>query len=435
MEDEESEFSFKDLFFYCIKKWFIIVVAAVLGMGIGFGIAALKSTDEESYRVSAVFCSLEVFRENYEPIATEGITIEFEYPKLYDSAASEFRRIMTETDGIASFVETDTFKTNAAVAFPNKSIDTPKERQIVFNQNIEMVASGNAFNVGIRGAFDTDEKRAAAKNLISGYAEFATERVYDSNDKLRYYKNGNETGAITVSSPIYFLTANELEKDGGLLKTALMGFAVGLVAGIIITLIIYMVDPRVKSVSCINVGGELIAKVKQDELKRDAVLRIAGKTKNDKMLLIASPEYDGFTDALAKAVSHEFAAAGLKTLYVDFSGGADGGEISDFYSGKAISEVITTADGYDSVGSKNRASITALMSKKEKFASLKNDYDKIVVSYADSSDGGAVALGDVSDKVLYVINQKVTKLKNLQALTVDIDKREAEIGTYVHNSI
>lgn len=435
MEDEESEFSFKDLFFYCVKKWFVILVAAILGMGLGFGIAALKSTDEESYRVSAVFCSLEVFRENYEPIDTEGITIEFEYPKLYDSATSEFRRIMTGTDGIAEFVETDAFKTNVAVAFPNAKIDTPKDRQVLFNQNFEMVASGNAFNVGISGEFNTDEKRVAAKNLIKGYAEFATERVYDSNAKLRDYINGNEKGAITVSAPIYFLTANDLEKDGGLIKTALIGLAIGFVVGIIIAVVIYMVDPRVKSLACVNTGGELIAKVKQDELKREAVLRIAGKTKDDKMLLIASPEYDGFTDALAKAVSHEFAAAGLKTLYVDFSGGSEGGEISDFYSGKAVSEVVTKADGFDSVGSKNRANIAALMSKKEKFATLKDEYDKVVVSYSDNSDGGAVALGDVSDKVLYVINQKSVKLKNFQALITDIDKKEAELGTYVHNSI
>ncbi len=435
MEDEESEFSFKDLFFYCVKKWFIILVAAIIGMGIGFGVAALKSTDEESYRVSAVFCSLEVFRENNEPIDTDGISLNPEYQTLYDSAASEFRRIMTDTEGIAGFVEGETFKTNAAIAFPNEKIDTPKDRQVLFNQNFETVASGNAFNVGIKGAFDTDEKRAAAKNLIKGYAEFATERVYDSNAKLREYRNGNETGAITVSSPIYFLNANDLETGGGLIKTALTGLAIGLVAGIIIAVIIYMVDPRVKSLAGVNAGGELIAKVKQDELKREAVLRIAGKTKDDKMLLIASPEYDGFTDALAKAVSHEFAAAGLKTLYVDFSGGSDGGEISDFYSGKAVSEVVTKADGYDSVGSKNRANVAALMSKKEKFATLKDEYDKVVVSYSDGSDGGAVALGDVSDKVLYVINQKSVKLKNFQALITDIDKKDAEIGTYVHNSI
>ena len=75
------------------------------------------------------------------------------------------------------------------------------------------------------------------------------------------------------------------------------------------------------------------------------------------------------------------------------------------------------------------------MSKKEKFASLKNEYDKIVVAYTDVGDGAAVALGGVSDKVLYVINQKATKLKKLKNLATDVDNPVAEIGAYIHNSI
>ena len=439
MEDEESEFSFKDLFFYCIKKWFIIVIAAVVGVGIGLVTTLLKSQDEESYRVSAVFCSLDVFKTNNPQMQTDGtiIILESDYPALYNSATEQFRRIMTESERMAAFVETDSFKLNAEKAFPGSSIATAKDRQVLFSKNFEVVASGIAFNIGIKGEFDTDEKRTAAKALIRDYTEQAREAVYKVNTALRDYKNinGDPTDAITVSEPIYFLSNNDLEKGGGLMKNALMGLVIGLVAGIIVTVIIYIADPRIKSVSAIGVGGELIAKVKEDELKREAVLRVAGKTKDDKMLLIASPEYDGFTEALSKAVAHEFAAAGLNTLYVDFSGGADGGEISEFFAGKDIKDVVTTSDGYDGIGSKSRANVTALMSKKEKFASLKDVYDKIVVAYSDSSDGGAVALGDVSDKILYVINQKSTKLKNLQALAIDVNKRESELGTYIHNSI
>lgn len=438
MDEEESEFSFKDMFFYCLKKWFVIAVAAVLGVGIGLGVSALRSNKEESYWVSAQFCSLAVFKENNpQQSGSETVFPNPNYSELYSSATSDFQRIMTDSDRIARFVESDLFKTNAAVAFPDENIDTPKGRQVLFGRYFDVISGGTGVNIGVKGEFDTDEKRDAAKNIIRGYAEFAKQEVYESNGSYAHYKDasGEEVGAITISSPLYFISANDLEKGGGLLKASLTGLIAGIVAGVLAVVVIYMIDGRVKSPSVLPVGGELLAKVKEDELKRDAVLRIAGKTKDDKMLLVASPEYDGFTEALSKALAHEFAAAGLKTLYVDFSSGSDGGEISEFYAGKAAADVVSKSDGYDSIGSKNRQNVTVLMSKKEKFASLKNEYDKIVVAYTDVGDGAAVALGGVSDKVLYVINQKATKLKKLKNLATDVDNPVAEIGAYIHNSI
>ena len=442
MEEEEKEFSFADLFFYCIKKWFIVAVAAVIGIVAGLAVWFFQKDRDEYYRVSVAFCSLEVYKYNNPTSSDPPIQLEPEYSVLYSSATDNFRRIMTSTETIAEFVNTSDFVVNIAKAFPKSvsNIDelTEKDCQVLFTKNVSLITSGFVFNAGISGEFDTDEKREAAKAILTSYAEFAKSKVYESNPSLKTYTDtdGNEIGAISVSNPIFYITDAALSEDNGVLNKIIMGFLIGFVIGAVAVIVIYFIDPRVKSPASLTIGGEIIAKTKDSSLKREAVLRIAGKTKDEKMLLVASPEQSEFTDSFARAVAGEFAAAGLRTLYVDFSGKeADGEGIKDFFGGKAIADVVTKEDGYDTVTANSREDVISLMSKKEKFVTLKDDYDKIVVAYADSADGGAVALGGVVDKVVYVINQKITKRKNLEILESDIDNREAEIGIYIHNAI
>ena len=64
MEDEEVEFSFKDLAVYCLKKWFIVLIVAAVGLCAGLIMTLFRSVNTESYRVAAEFCSFEIYLKN-----------------------------------------------------------------------------------------------------------------------------------------------------------------------------------------------------------------------------------------------------------------------------------------------------------------------------------------------------------------------------------
>ena len=317
MEDEEVEFSFKDLAVYCLKKWFIVLIVAAVGLCAGLIMTLFRSVNTESYRVAAEFCSFEIYLKNNPDISDR------EYaPTSYSNTATEAMRSMSSASCIAQFINSEIFTTEAIKAFPDAKIDSEKDRQSLFNGSVEVVSGGNGFNVGIQGEFDTAAKRDAAKKLVKGYALFARDVVYGANSKLASYQDdsSNVVGAITVSDPFYYIAADtDMAVSGGLTKNILVGLVAGFVIGVAAVVIIYCADPRVKSIKAVSYAGEVVAKTKGDELNASAVSRIAGKTKSDKILLVASPEDNAFTEVLSKAVAFEFAAAGLKTLYVDFS--------------------------------------------------------------------------------------------------------------------
>ncbi|MDR2202685.1 MAG: hypothetical protein LBP26_08045 [Clostridiales bacterium] len=438
---EDREFSFADMFFYCIKRWFIAaaVALAVAAVFVGFNLDRGVKTDK--LQISAAFCDIETYLHN-SVVSGDNLALD----SVYRNVASRAMRAMASNEVRAEFLGDEQAKARLRLIFNIKVDAKDSAYADAFSANFTVSPSESSIYVTVSGVFDAEGKEAAAKALLNDYMTVARKFAYKDNTLLEKYTDplDEPVAAIEIHGAAKYLPTGEdvaaadKKSERGLLANIALGLITGVICGAAAVIVIYFADPRLKSFAALGSdAGELIAKTDGDSIDSAAVTRVAALVRDKKVLAAVSPLDGGFCAAFASAVAKTFRDAGVKALFIDFTGAAGiegAGSVGDYLDGKKLPELLPDS-AMPALNSKSPGEWTKLLSKKDRFAELKTHFDKIIIAYSGSYEGGAAVIGGVSDAAVMTVSAKNTKRSDAARTAADLGGRGKVLGTYIYKSL
>lgn len=382
-----------------------------------------KTNYSDSFQGSAAYCNVEDYIKSLP--GSEGNDA---INSLYDTASKRTMSDLNSNEIKDEFLKSADVIAAFKIAFPKKKDTNKADYSYELKRYFDFKNVGVYFYVTVRGTFENDAQRANAKLLADSYIKLAVKSVVPNNDTAAI-----KLVTITEAVPDYTGEAAILQRGYGI--DFLIGLGVGVVVGFIAVIIVYFADLRVKSYESVSgFTGELIAKDKDESIDKKKARYLSAKMMNDKSLFVCSFNNAPYGSGAAKAVAVELANCGLKTLLIDFSDKSNAKEnIGAFLAGADVLPKET--DGVARFGAGSESDWFLLINKKERFESLAEKYEKVVIFCPENNDGSAAVIEKYADKITYIIDQKNIRLKHVKKVVCAINRPEASIGTVIHNPI
>ena len=258
----EKEFSIGKYLKYVLRKWIVLLVCLVLGVGASAVIGLMSKEKTIHVYEGSVAINL-----NSYIVAKRGDTVgmlEGEYYN-YSNAVNATISSIVDKNELKS-------KTYEAVKSEIYKKSDESERQQKFSEAFLIKVVGSQVIVSFIYECKTDEDIALAKKVVNQWIALASEEI-KATDAVYSLENGSL--GVTEAYREYDITNDrykdiiEIEEKQSLVTLALIGAIVGAVVGVVINTVIYALDKKVKSVEdllpedkaiVLNAGAELTDK-------------------------------------------------------------------------------------------------------------------------------------------------------------------------------
>ena len=290
---------------YALRYWLVTVIFAVAGLGGGI-LYGILSDDVETvtYRGNIVIGGIGVFVDDIKDLTDNPSA-------LYGTIKEGAFDVMTKVrDDIY-----DGFENEWRELKNNKKLTQSKARE-KFYEALGVWSSGDYLYVQftLEKTDDLTNESAFSEKVVRNYIDAAYDKAVKHEPILA---RGTNTENKIAKTTVKELTATE-DMDTGLIANGLVGAAVGLVAGLLIILAVYLADKRITSYGDIAaLTGEKLYDVSRGAVTNKVCPRIDCDMTGAKKLLFAGSED---TSRRLAALYAEYAnAAGLNTLKIDFT--------------------------------------------------------------------------------------------------------------------
>ncbi len=241
----EKEFSFRNYFIYILRKWIIVALCVLIGGGIGaYYSLSFKTTNIAVYEGTIKFNTLEyvyLLEKNGDIIKGDTV-IDYDF---YNDTAKAIVQTATE-----SILKTETFTAVSDQIYAGEKKTSDKKDKF-FNHLV--VTSENNF-VKVDFAYDirSEADEAAAVNVVDQYLKNAVAKITASYPEL-----AGDNKALIVSPVMKNFDTEAMSKivesnnKPSLFVYMFIGLLGGFAAGMVIATLVYVFDPRIKSVAYI----------------------------------------------------------------------------------------------------------------------------------------------------------------------------------------
>ncbi len=406
---------------YALRYWLVTVIFAVAGLGGGI-LYGILSDDVETvtYRGNIVIGGIGVFVDDIKDL-TDNLSA------LYGTIKEGAFDVMTKVrDDIY-----DGFENEWRELKNNKKLTLSKARE-KFYEALGVWALGDYLYVQftLEKTDDLTNESAFSEKVVRNYIDAAYDKAVKHEPILAC---GTNTENKIAKTAVKELTATE-DMDTGLIANGLVGAAVGLVAGLLIILAVYLADKRITSYGDIAaLTGEKLYDVSRGAVTNKVCPRIDCDMTGAKKLLFAGSED---TSRRLAALYAEYAnAAGLNTLKIDFthtgiSGSKD--TFNEYLEGAPLENCVQSSFGVDELA--GGQSWAKALSFTEKMNALSDKYDRIIICAAYRGDGSLGVLARVSDKTAFAVDQSAMRAPDVLGAALEMASPEKVVGTVIENA-
>lgn len=349
--EEEKEFSFGYFARYSLRRWFIVFLCMILGAIAGsVYVISYKVTNYEAWERSVYFNTSEYFDT---VTGGESNLQQGDYSKYKDETERAYRLL---------FVDEPIIKMQVFEFIKNDSNFYPKMKDELEKMNrffSDFHVTERTSTLVVRYVFDvkndeqTSARRALVKKAVNAYVEKVIDRI--KSDPAFSGNSALESKALRVESVSRTFVNSDEDKTfatnnrPSLTTTIIIGILIGFVVAMVIVLIRYAVDKRVKSVRDILPADKSDVVIAGDDYA-DAYISLSAKLNaaGVKKPLLASVHKDDFAKKFASGFAEYCQKAGVDVKLVTF--GEDGEDWHGYFAGKAGDDdgnVLYVYDGAD----------------------------------------------------------------------------------------
>ncbi len=269
----EQEYTLKQYCVYVLRKWFVILGVAIIGIVLG---ALMGVTKKPDYTVEMYESFVRFNLEEYIDYKTDGqgIKVEGEQSTYSNTLVQMVEEI---TDSSLESVVYNSVKDG----YKNTKATTEKKKSDEFFANLN--AEKNGYQAILRFAYriKSDEDRAFAKRVIDVYREKAEERIIAGHDvdvTKPHADFFSSCDAHINHNTAELAWVEKVDEEGSMITSALLGGVIGAVIGVVAVLGMFIFDKKIKSAFVIapqDMGGVLYSG--KGGLCADATVKTAGK--------------------------------------------------------------------------------------------------------------------------------------------------------------
>lgn len=412
------ELSFSEMFRYCLRKWLVIAIIAVVGAASGLLYTVFSAPTNKVV---------------YEGVATLGSMSKFEFDSAgdkEDSSISKYNIIVNRALGVMTMsgIKDAVFNEMRGEIKTVKKLDRDLDAEKLFYESVSVTRGEHYVTVRVAMAGETDGEIALYIKIAERYLQLARDAAKNDSPEIKTDEQ------LYLSNPTRSWAADAENNSGrGLIMGIVLGLLGGAVLGLLVTVIVYFADRRVKSFADIAAisGNRLLAVCKNNELESvcpriDAVM----SAENKKCLLVTSA--GGTNGVLSERFAEYSSLSGRKTLVMRFGGaGADVG-LAGYLTGKdADSACEKSSSGVYVMEMKGIDDWVRLLACRERFEQLRAEFDRIILDAEYKADGMLSVLGEIADAYVVGVEQQSVQLSVLYGLADEIGCPQKACGAVI----
>lgn len=312
----EQEYTLKQYCVYVLRKWFVILAAAIIGLGLGVVLALQNKVD---YTVEVYENAIDFNYEQYIKYATNGsnLTVWGEN-SVYSATVTSMVNYAADLKSAVYDEAKDGFNNHK-----QKKSDLVKEE---FFANLNVKKDG--YRVIVRFAYrikddaaQAEIDRAYATSVVNDYVAIATRQVkevYGINETSSF-ADFIKTGDAFVQYDVAELDWVESVNDNSVVVTGAIAAVAGAIVGVIAALAIYLFDKRVKSVkAALPSDKATVLYSGKGDVNEESVIKLAGKIVSDgvKSVLVTTSACEN-ADGFAELLKAKLAKLGVSEVEVE----------------------------------------------------------------------------------------------------------------------
>jgi len=422
--EKESHFSFKDLFLYVLKRWYIAVAILILGIvgGIIVAVVTVRSSEFTMHQVSVQIVEFSTYaRLRHEVLNEQDLGEVGNYNSFRDrsSRAIDAMRMATNVD---EFLETASHRNLVSNL-------TPGDLRRYMINNITFTFTPAVFNVTYvhEGGF-ADYNHIV--EFLDAYATFLLGRVHDTVHAFYNLAQAGHPGVSATPARRVATVPNETSALTHYSSRILLGLVAGCLVALLVLCTMYFLDPKVKSLAELErIGFTMLDTMHGDMFGLEYFKGLTASLANAKCVVLTESGGDkinAFTERLAKI----YAEYTYKVLWID-ANGVTGGKFKSFMLGESSADSIS--DGVDKVAFSSEGDWLLLSKSEERLNALKNKYDKIIFTVPNFS-GSIYQACQQADVMVCIADKQLVKTKEARTVYECLDDTLTHKGMVVYNT-
>ena len=407
----EQDLSIKDILLYCVKRWYVFLLSAVLCGVVGAVSAAFSEKETMRYGASAYICDFETFQ-----AATNSELTDLEVKTSYEEQAARALDAMVSGDNAMRFLE------NPAHRSLVEKLSRASNLLGYLEENLEL--GWRPYRIAIWIETDGKVREQEIKDLLNAYAVFMQERAYE---RAEVFAGMKSAGAVAVAQAEYIGSTTEKKSFA---QTILVYFIGGLAAAAVLTLALYFIDPKMKSANePERLGFPVLAKIPDRQFTEKEVSGLLVKLDKAKRICVAEPD-GSESDNFCKSLASIWQSSGYSVLWIN--GCVAGGRFKNYLSGAAIEGCLEEKAGIHTMAFSSFGDGLSLSPNKERLDALDKIYGKIIFSCRTDIPGAAAAVSAHCDSVVCMIDRNKAKTKNIRRLRSQLSENVQRPGAVVY---
>jgi len=417
-EEAERGFRIRDILLYFVKKWWIFVIVAALGMAAGAGFMVLNRNVTVEYRQEIAFIDIPEF---YAAVMNPGVPHEA-LVAAHIIARDAVFVVFTDEDQRFLLLQ------DAAAAV---SLESMLGSRTAYSIIEEIGLEWHTANTRILRFSNTRRARHGA--LPDSYAiavmEIFSNFMYTQLQELPRVQQIVNAGysVVTISEPHLVYR----DEDGYAISNIILGFVAGFVLAAVAVLIIFFIDPKMKSLFELERGGFAALEVLPDANFSDEELStLSAQLISSKRVMLIEADGDKM-GIFANRVAEVLASAGQKVLLMTQN---ENGKLKAFLDGAKTEEVLEKkGENISTLDYVSKNDFLHMLTKLKSIDTLDKDFDKRILALPNGFDLRTVSLLPTDAVVLLVDKNKATNrvVRNVFASSPEGVKR---IGAIVHSA-
>ena len=310
MEQHKVEFSLTHFLKYALRYILVAVLCAAIGLGLG----AMVAAKQEPVTLKKYTGELIIDAHAYAEAMNQSTPIsEADYSFYLRKVAQIYETAKSPE------VLTKTFATHKTPMYG--SLQSEEARVDAFNGDLQVALVNDVLRVSFLHDAVSDAEHAAAQAVVNDFLTFARENV-----QAKYPEFADAALADTIKlTPAYedntfTESLEQLSSTPSILLYAAIGAVVGAILGAGLIFVLYLVDPRIKTLTAI-LPAEYTAVVDADKEGDVASFAALIASKGAKCVMLACPQKDEALGTFAEAFADYLSAAKKNVSVIKLTGG------------------------------------------------------------------------------------------------------------------
>jgi len=440
--EKESGFNIKEFILYTIKKWYISLAIVFSALVVGVIVAAITAAPQKVVRYQVVLRVEEfivyhrILEDEFNEAGIDSDTALALYLLEVDSAVNAMRMLSSNIDDFLRYEHSRALVVNLTAQRP----------RYYLRDNLRIIA--DRFSVAI--VYEREDVASTNSGyvhaLLNAFAVFLSERAYEAVPSF-YRMSTHSTNAapaivITPSRQVG-IVEYVVEPVRHFLQGLGIGFLIGVVVALVAMLILYLLDPKIKSLGALeDMGLCILEKLEGDgSLEGASLQNLIAAAQKSKTLLIT--DVNGTCiDAAANKLAKLYTDYGYSVLIIDAT--RIGGNLKQVLENP---EQIDNTDRsiFVEADAPAATAITLIFSSsldwlsfykcKANYDAIKSKYDKVLIKTPNAS-GALKFCAQLTEQSVCIIDIKIANAKQvrLYAESIAMQQGAEQLGAVVTNA-